>query len=275
MRDVLNIEDCKIVVPEGPMRPVNAARMEVLLDSIRKIGLLQPLVVGGPNAHQEWPLVDGAHRPAALKKLKYRVVPCLSMRGDKDMRRLAEIDANLLRSPLTRLERLEHLAERELLEKQMRLKLEHGGALAEAEAEKIGMSARSKRRASRFHKRLSAEERSRLKGTAVANRDKDLFALANIGDIQQRTAVIDALSDAEKPAPSLYEAKCRAGLAPHLEPDLEREFERGANRLFDSLFYGRTGTLERFLRKVAADEPDFVDIMTDVVKRLTERGGES
>ena len=63
----------------------------------------------------------------ALKKLKYRLVPCFSMRGDKDMRRLAEIDANLLRSPLTRLERLEHLAERELLEKQLRLKLEHGG----------------------------------------------------------------------------------------------------------------------------------------------------
>ena len=37
------------------------------------------------------------------------------MRDDKDMRRLAEIDANLLRSPLTRLERLEHLAERKRL----------------------------------------------------------------------------------------------------------------------------------------------------------------
>ena len=30
----------------------------------------------------------------------------------------------------------------------------------------------------RFCKRLSAEERNRLKGTAVANRDKDLFAIA-------------------------------------------------------------------------------------------------
>ena len=126
----------------------------------------------------------------------------------------------------------------------------------------------------RLCKLLSAEERNRLKGTAVENCDKDLFAIADIGDIQQRTSVI-SLSDAEKPAPSLHEAKYRAGLAPHLEPDLEREFERGANRLFDSLFYGRTGTWERFLRKVAADEPDFLDTMTEVVKRLTERGGES
>ena len=69
MRNVLNIEARKIVVPEGRMRPVNAARMEVLLDSIRKIGLLQPLVVGVPNTDKLWPLVDGAHRLAALKKL--------------------------------------------------------------------------------------------------------------------------------------------------------------------------------------------------------------
>ena len=69
MRSTVDIEVRKIVVPEGRMRPVNAAQLEVLLDSMRKIGLLQPLVVGGPNTHQEWPLVDGAHRLAALKKL--------------------------------------------------------------------------------------------------------------------------------------------------------------------------------------------------------------
>ena len=37
MRSTVDIEVRKIVVPEGRMRPVNAARMEVLLDSIRKI----------------------------------------------------------------------------------------------------------------------------------------------------------------------------------------------------------------------------------------------
>ena len=209
------------------------------------------------------------------------------------MRRLAEIEANLLRSPLNRLERLEHQVERKRLCDEIYGTTKRGGdrrserfqsdnvvtlkspLLSDAHAESIGMGKRSMYRAIRFCKRLSAEERNRLKGTSVENCDKDLFAIADIGDIQQRTAVIDALSDAEKPAPSLHEAKYRAGLAPHLEPDLEREFERGANRLFDSLFYGRTGTLERFLRKVAADEPDFLDTMTEVVKRLTERGGES
>ena len=69
MRNVLNIEAGKILVPEGRMRPVDAARVEELQDSIGKGQLLQPLVVGVPNADKLWPLVDGAHRLAALKKL--------------------------------------------------------------------------------------------------------------------------------------------------------------------------------------------------------------
>ena len=122
------------------------------------------------------------------------------------MLRLAEIHSNLLRAPLTAAERLEHLDECQLLEKQLRLKLEHGGdrkskdfssgnfcplkspILSDEEAEKIGMSDRTIRNAARFCKRLSAEGRNRIKGTAVENCYEDLFAIAGIGDIQKRTA---------------------------------------------------------------------------------------
>ena len=58
----------------------------------------------------------------------------------------------------------------------------------DARSEKTGRSDRSKRRSARLCKLLSAEERNRLKGTAVENCDKDLFAIASIGDIQKRTA---------------------------------------------------------------------------------------
>ena len=69
MRSVLKIEASKIFIPEGRMRPVNPAWVEKLRDSIERGRLLQPLVVGVPNADKQWPLVDGAHRLAALKKL--------------------------------------------------------------------------------------------------------------------------------------------------------------------------------------------------------------
>ena len=115
MRNVLNIEASKIVVPEGRMRPVRDAQVEELRDSIGKGRLLQPLVVGVPNADKPWPLVDGAHRLAALKKLKCRLVPCFSIRGTKDELRLSEIEANLARSPLTVVEISEHLVEQKRL----------------------------------------------------------------------------------------------------------------------------------------------------------------
>ena len=303
MRSVLNIEARKIFVPEGRMRPVNAERVEELRDSIQKGELLQPLVVGVPNADKLWPLVDGAHRLAALKKLKCRLVPCHSINGNKYVRRLAEIEANLLNSPLTRLETHEHEVERERLLEVMYGKPARGGDRrskdfqvgqnsqlenpSDGRAKRAGRSDRSKRRSIHLCKLLSAEERSRLKGTAVANCDKDLFAIAGIGDIQQRTAVIDALSDAEKPAPSLYEAKYRAGLVQPPERDLKKEAEQKVfqevDLLFRVLFYGGYDVLDRFLGEVADQKPDFLGIMTEVVKRLksevvkrpTDEGGES
>ena len=99
---------------------------------------------------------------------------------------------------------------------------------------------------------------------------KDLRAIADIGDIQQRTAVIDALSDADKPAPSLHEAKYRAGLAPFAERDPEKEASQEAHLLFRVLFRTSPDGLARFLRKVGTEQPDFVEILSEVVKRLKE-----
>ena len=204
MRNVLNIEACKIVIPEGRMRLVNAARVEELRDSIEKGQLLQPLVVGLPNAHQEWPLVDGAHRLAALKKLKYGIVPCVALKGNKYERRLAEIDANLVRSPLTRLQIHRHEAERRHLRDAIygptkrggdrgnqytgaKVANGHGDRLPEsdslaAQTESTEARKRSERRSVRLCKLLSAQECDRLEGTSVANSYKDLFAIAALGD---------------------------------------------------------------------------------------------
>ena len=305
MMGVIKIEIRKILVPEGRMRPVNPAWVEKLRESIQKGGLLQFPVVGKPNADGMWLLVDGAHRLAALKQLKYRSVSCLPIEGDKDVRRLAEIESNLLRAPLTAAERLEHLAERRILEEHLGFKHGHGGdrkskdfqvandgnlkssgknfqlenrILSDAQAEEIGISDRTIRNAARFCKRLSAEERNRIKGTAVQNRYKDLFAIAAIADIQQRTAVIDALSDAEKPAPSLYEAKYRAGLVQPPERDLKKEADlkvfREVDLLFRTLFYGWDDVLDRFVAEVADQKPDFLDIVTELVKRIKLRDRE-
>ena len=75
----------------------------------------------------------------------------------------------------------------------------HGDVLPEsdspaAQAESTEARKRSVQRSVRLCKLLSAQECDRLEGTAVENCDKDLFAIAGIGDLQQRTAVISARS---------------------------------------------------------------------------------
>ena len=185
------------------------------------------------------------------------MVPCFSIKGNEAECRLAEIEANLVRSPLTRLQVHWHEAEARHLRDAIygptkrggdrgnqytagKVAKRHGDVLPEsdspaAQAESTEARKRSVQRSVRLCKLLSAQECDRLEGTAVENCDKDLFAIAGIRDIRKRTADI-ALLDAENPAPSLHEAKCRAGLAPHLEPDLEREAEQEVRLLLGVLF---------------------------------------
>ena len=113
MRNVLSIEASKIVVPEGRMRPVRDAQVEELRDSIGKGRLLQPLVVGVPNADKLWPLVDGAHRPAALKKLNGAL---FFDKGHQGRAPTLRDRGNLARSPLTVVEISEHFGRAEAFE---------------------------------------------------------------------------------------------------------------------------------------------------------------
>ena len=148
--------------------------------------------------------MDGAHRLAALKKPKYGIVPCLALKGNKYVRRLAEIDANLVRFPLTRLQIHRHEAERRHLRDAIygptkrggdrgnqytggKVPNGHGDRLPEsdslaAQTENTEARKRSERCSVRLCELLSAEECDRLEGTAVEKCDKDLFAIATLGD---------------------------------------------------------------------------------------------
>ena len=117
-----------------------------------------------------------------------------------------------------------------------------------ARAESTEARKRSERRSVRLCKLLSAEECDQLEGTSVENCDKDLFAIADIGDIQQREAVIDALSDAEKPASSLEEAKDRAGLD---QSAMETLVEKRAQSMNSDWASASPQVLERFVFLIA------------------------
>lgn len=85
-------------------RPISESQVADLMDSISRLGLLQPLVV--TTSHR---LVAGRHRLEAIKRLGWITVPAVVMEVSDLPARLATVDDNLLRNDLSRLERFEHI----------------------------------------------------------------------------------------------------------------------------------------------------------------------
>ena len=90
------------------------------------------------------------------------------------------------------------------------------------------------------------EERTRLKGTAVENCDKDLFAIAGIRRHPEKNG--GALSDPDNPASSLQEAQERAGLDRN---KLERVKQKRAQSMRRDWMSADPETLSKFLEMIA------------------------
>ena len=103
-----NIEVSAVIVPPGRREP-NMARVREIAESIRRVGLLQPIVVR-EQAHG-YKLIAGRHRLAAVTLLEEPFIDAFLFKGDDIDQRLAEITENLHRADLTALERDEQIAE--------------------------------------------------------------------------------------------------------------------------------------------------------------------
>ena len=106
-------------VTVGPRsRPVDPEKVAEIAESIKRVGLLQPITVYAPdNVAVE--LVAGRHRLEAVKSLGWEHIDAICVVGDKIERELVEISENLHRADLTKEQRDEHLRRyAELLEGQ-------------------------------------------------------------------------------------------------------------------------------------------------------------
>jgi ParB family chromosome partitioning protein len=105
---------------DGPRRPITEAAVARLVESIGKIGLLNPPTVRAVDylndpidgeLHGAYVLVAGRHRVEACKRLGIENIECSLVDVDATGARMMEIAENLDRSELTALERDEHVAE--------------------------------------------------------------------------------------------------------------------------------------------------------------------
>ena len=76
-------------------RSVDALKVRELADSVREVGLLNPITVT-PDNH----LIAGAHRLEACRSLGWTEIECNILKGSDLLLQLAEIDENLIRNDL-------------------------------------------------------------------------------------------------------------------------------------------------------------------------------
>jgi len=170
-----------------------------LIESIQTLGLMNPITVviheksGGNRETKPVPvLVAGLNRLEAFKEMGQEEIPAVVLElYDLDLE-LAEIDENLIRNELSKLERAEHLLRRqEIYEAKGGTKSPTSGqnvGFAADTADKIGSPKRvinkEIRRAS-----ISSDVKELIADTPIADSGVDLDALAKAEHKDQRIAV--------------------------------------------------------------------------------------
>ena len=86
------------------LRPISETAVTSLMESIKRLGQLQPIAVYSPNDSNVI-LVAGAHRLEAIKRLGLDEIDAVFVTGNEVERELQEIAENLHRAELTALER--------------------------------------------------------------------------------------------------------------------------------------------------------------------------
>lgn len=103
-----------LIVDYDKRRCLDQDKVQCLAESFKESGLLQPIGVRQRRVAGEtlWECVWGAHRVAAAASLGWVDIPAVVVTCDDAHAEMAEIDENLIRSPLTALEQAEAIARR-------------------------------------------------------------------------------------------------------------------------------------------------------------------
>ncbi|OJJ10592.1 chromosome partitioning protein ParB [Alphaproteobacteria bacterium AO1-B] len=228
-----------IDVPETRLRPVDPDWAATLADMIQEAGHKTPIDVVSEG--ERFRLVAGEHRLEAFKLLKRKEIACRVLtpatNQPAEELRLHEILENLGRKDFNALERCEALFELKRIYEAMHPQTKHGGnrkgqafknkqqnqvaifAFCHNAAEKTGLSDRSVRMAVQIFEGLSATSREGLKGTAFAEKQSDLKALAELNHDAQ-TKVLDLVLGELPKAASIADAKLLlSGRAPEKDTD--------------------------------------------------------
>jgi ParB family chromosome partitioning protein len=126
------------------LRSPKEERIKELANSIASLGLVNPITIDNQNY-----LIAGFHRLHACKSLGHVTIPAIRKDTSKEHNELIEIDENLKRIELNKIEKAEHMVRREELLSQLGVRMKTGGnqyvsgmVTTKDLAEQMGMSSR-------------------------------------------------------------------------------------------------------------------------------------
>lgn len=250
----INLKIKEIVVGKD-RRPIDEQTVIALMDSIKQIGLLNPITV--TNASE---LVAGLHRLEACKRLGWKSIQCSTIGGNYLDYALAEIDENLLRNELSVLDRAECLEKRKEIYETKYPETKHGvnrftrseenrvaenatlqipDSFVESTAKITNQSPRTIYQDIEISKNLTPEVKELIRNEPIADKKTELLRLAKQEPEQQMeiaskivqgeiTKVADFFENVEEPSEDSYEVEDEELFdSPHStgtdEPDYEVE----------------------------------------------------
>ena len=183
----LPIEIEKIIIRKRH-RKVNPAKVIELAESIKQIGLINPISLNRNT------LLAGAHRLAAYKLLgedRIPYSPC-GINGDDDTNTLIEIDENLFRNELSAAEKAQHISERVeiMTRKKMPEKLKEVEDKYKSRRENVQDSNKVCQKVEQGAERSASSEAKKDVANILGTQTSNINA-----DINRHKAVVDAKLD--------------------------------------------------------------------------------
>ena len=181
------------------LRKIDQDKVNDLVESIRLVGLLHPIVVDANNN-----LLAGNHRLEAYRTLGKDQIPAQIIDMDELNAELVQIDENLILNQLTILETAEHLIRREeiltKLGKRSTVKdNQYAGVNSDTSttkelASELGLLERKYQRIKQVHK-IDPDAREILKETEVSNNLNGLLLIERLKDDQIQIEVAKRVTD--------------------------------------------------------------------------------
>ena len=182
-------------------READQEAVHELVDSISKVGLLNPITVD-----QEYTLIAGLHRLEAAKLLGWTEIECTVSSLEGLLAELAEVDENVVRKGLSAVEYSDLLLRRKEIYETLHPETKRGGdrksekikgakcafdsvpSFIDDTAEKLGVHRATVKRQIQTAKNLTAEAKDIIRDTGTKITKKDALKLSRLAPEQQKDA---------------------------------------------------------------------------------------